>query len=146
MRRPPRDPRQRLFGTRMLASSLIDGAAALAAAALVYLFSWRSGFPDALVASLTFASVVTGNLALIAVNRSGDGLRGALRPSNAAFWWIIGLAALALALSLYVAPFAHFFRFARPPAGLLLAAVAAPLASIAAVSLVRHVGARIKRR
>jgi Ca2+-transporting ATPase len=146
MRRPPRDPRQRLFGTRMLASSLIDGAAALAAAALVYLFSWRSGFPDALVASLTFASVVTGNLALIAVNRSGDGLRGALRPSNAAFWWIIGLAALALALSLYVAPFAHFFRFARPPAGLLLAAVTAPLASIAAVSLVRHVGARIKRR
>jgi Ca2+-transporting ATPase len=145
MRRPPRDPRQRLFAVPMLLSSLIDGAAALSAAALVYLFSWRAGFPDALVASLTFASVVTGNLALIAVNRSGDGLRGALRASNAAFWWIVGLAALALTLSLYVAPLAHFFRFARPPVGLLLAALAAPLVSITAVCLARYFGARKPR-
>ncbi|HEX3123930.1 MAG TPA: cation transporting ATPase C-terminal domain-containing protein, partial [Rhodanobacteraceae bacterium] len=112
---------------------------------LVSLFSWRAGFPDALVASLTFASVVTGNLALIAVNRSGDGLRGALRASNAAFWWIVGLAALALTLSLYVAPLAHFFRFARPPVGLLLAALAAPLVSITAVCLARYFGARKPR-
>ncbi len=48
-RRPPRYPRQRLFGARMLASSVTDGAAALVAAALVYLFCWRAGFPDALV-------------------------------------------------------------------------------------------------
>jgi len=41
---------------------------------------------------------------------------------------------------------AHFFRFARPPISLLLAAIAAPLVLITAVSVARHVGARIKRR
>ena len=123
----------------MLASSLIDGLAALATAVLVYVVAWRSGLPDALVASLTFTSVVAGNLALIAVNRTGDGLRGALRPSNAAFWWILGLAAAALALSLYVPPIGRLFRFASPPLGLLAAAVAAPVALLAIIGLARHV-------
>jgi Ca2+-transporting ATPase len=100
MQRPPRDPHQRLMGARMLTSSLIDGATAFVAAMLVYLVAWRAGLPDPLVAALTFASVVSGNLALIAVNRSGDGLRGALRPSNASFWWIVGLAWAALFASL----------------------------------------------
>ncbi len=138
MLRPPRDPGRRLLGTQMLASSLIEGVAALVSAILVYVIAWRSGLPDALVASLTFASVVAGNLALIAVNRSGDGLRGALRPSNAAFWWIVGLAAAALALSLYVPLIGRLFRFAPPPIGLLAAAVAAPLALLAVVGLARH--------
>jgi Ca2+-transporting ATPase len=134
------------MGARMLTSSLIDGATAFVAAMLVYLVAWRAGLPDPLVAALTFASVVSGNLALIAVNRSGDGLRGALRPSNASFWWIVGLAWAALVASLYVHSISRLFRFASPPVALLAGAIAIPLCLVAAAALFRHDGRSSLRR
>jgi Ca2+-transporting ATPase len=133
MRRPPRDPQRRLLDVRLLGHGLLDGAAALAAALVVYLLAWQSGLSDALVAALTFASVVAGNVGLIAVNRSSDGLGGALRMANPAFWWICGLAALALGLALYVAPVGRFFHFSAPPPALLLAALLVPCAFLVAL-------------
>jgi len=138
MRRPPRDPHRRLFGIGMLTTSLLEGVTALAASMLVYGVAWHNGLADALIASLTFASVVVGNVALIAVNRSTIGLRGALRFSNTAFWWTIGLAVTALALSLYAPPVAYLFRFASPPAYQLGIAVATPLLMVALASILSY--------
>jgi Ca2+-transporting ATPase len=126
MRRPPRDPGQRMFGARLLTLGILDGAASLAAAMLVYLFAWKRGFDVPIVAALAFASVVSGNLGLIALNRSSDGVLGALRLSNPAFWWIATVAAVALAVSIHAPAIAGFFRFAAPPPALLLAAVTLP--------------------
>ncbi len=130
MRRPPRDPRRRLLGARTLALGMLDGLGALAAAAAVYLAAWQAGLAAPDVAALSFASVVAGNLGLIALNR-GEGLRGALRAGNAAFWWVAGAAALALALSLYAAPLRRIFHFSTPPPGALALALTLPWACVA---------------
>jgi Ca2+-transporting ATPase len=137
MLRPPRGPKSRLLSVPMLASSLMEGLAALAASMLVYYTAWHYGLANALVASLTFASIVAGNVALIAVNRSTKSLRGALRLSNAAFWWTVGLACTALAVSLYAPPVSQLFRFASPPVHLLGIAVTTPLLMVAAATILR---------
>jgi len=135
MSRPPRDPGRRLLSGRMLRSAFLDGAAALAAAMLVYLLAWNSGAAAGSIASLTFASLVAGNVSLIAINRSGAGPRGTPRTSNPAFWWIGAMALSALLAVLYVGPIAGLFRFTAPSPVPLLAALFAPGALLAMVRL-----------
>jgi Ca2+-transporting ATPase len=124
MQRPPRDPRARLFSARMLGTSLLLGAALLAAVFAAYAWAVASGRGDGETRALAFAAIVFGNLALIFVNRSHERLAlETLREPNAALWWIVGAALGALALAIYLPPAAALFRFA--PLGALELAVAA---------------------
>ena len=59
-----------LFDARVLAIAGLQGVSALAAVLGVYLWSVLTGQPDDVVRSVTFATLVIGNLALILVNRS----------------------------------------------------------------------------
>ena len=70
MRRPPRDPRQRLFTARMMVRSILQGAGAFLAAAMVCAATVRAGMTELDVRTLTFATLILANLALIATNRS----------------------------------------------------------------------------
>jgi Ca2+-transporting ATPase len=124
MQRPPRDPRARLFSARMLGTSLLLGAALLAAVFAAYAWAVASGRGDGETRALAFAAIVFGNLALIFVNRSHERLAlETLREPNPALWWIVGAALGALALAIYLPPAAALFRFA--PLGALELAVAA---------------------
>ncbi|HVJ13426.1 MAG TPA: cation-translocating P-type ATPase, partial [Burkholderiales bacterium] len=124
MQRPPRDPRARLFSARMLGTSLLLGAALLAAVFAAYAWAVASGRGDGETRALAFAAIVFGNLALIFVNRSHERLAlETLREPNAALWWIVGAALGALALAIYLPSAAALFRFA--PLGALELAVAA---------------------
>ena len=69
MRRPPRDPRQRLFTRRLMMRSLLQGAGALGAAAVVFAASVKAGLTETDVRTLTFSTLIVTNLALIAANR-----------------------------------------------------------------------------
>jgi len=122
MKRPPRDPRRRLFsGTFMLESAAL-GLASLAATLLVCGIALQS-LPEDEARALGFVSLISGNLALILVNRSrGDTLAKVLQRPNPAFWWICSLAAAALAFAIAVPAAADAFGFARPPAPALAGA------------------------
>lgn len=121
---PPRASDRRLIDRQLLLASLLEGAAATLAAALIYVWAWSSGADARSVAALSFIAIVVGNLALLAFNRNEAGLRGALRVDNAAFWIIATAALLVLGLSLSVPSLAAVFRFAAPsPAGVVLALV-----------------------
>jgi len=124
MRRPPRDPHARLFGTRTLLGALATGGVMLAA--LLALCAWAigAGRAEPEVRALAFAAIVAGNLGLILANRSRDrSILATLARPNPALWWIGGGALAALAAALYWPPAAQVFRFA-PLAGadLVLAA------------------------
>jgi Ca2+-transporting ATPase len=124
MRRPPRDPRQRLFSRSMVLESAALGVTSLIATVLVYgaalLF-----LPSDEARALGFVALVVGNLMLILVNRSrGDSFATVLTRPNAAFWWICALAATALALVLAVPAAADAFAFGRPPVVGILGAAA----------------------
>ena len=113
MRRPPRDPRERLFSGNMLAASLGLGAAALLAVVLAYVWALNVGLAPAEVRALAFAAIVIGNLGLIFANRSRfDSIFVTLARPNPVLWWVTLAALAALALAVYVAPLASVFRFA----------------------------------
>jgi Ca2+-transporting ATPase len=129
---PPRAPGRRLIDRQLLVASLLEGAAAALAAALVYVSAWTNGSDARTVAALCFVAIVTGNLALLAFNRTEAGLRGALRGNNAAFWLIAAAALLMLGLSLSVPSLAALFRFAAPAPLWVALALAFPVVLVAA--------------
>ncbi len=70
MDQPPRRPGAPMFSRRVLTIAALQGLAALAAVFGVYLWSVLDNRPDDVVRSITFATLLVGNLALILVNRS----------------------------------------------------------------------------
>jgi Ca2+-transporting ATPase len=105
MQRPPRAADEALFGGRLLAGSLLQGAAALAVAAAIYAWAMAQGFEENIVRALVFVAMVSGNIALVFSSRSlNASAQGAWSRSNPVLWWIVlgGSAGLALALSVPV--------------------------------------------
>jgi Ca2+-transporting ATPase len=122
MRRPPRDPRQRLFSRALVLESLALGITSLAVVVLVYGLALLF-IPAGPARALAFVALVAGNLTLILVHRSRDeSLATVLKRPNAAFWSITVLAAGALALVLAWPAAADAFAFGRPPAAAVLVA------------------------
>jgi P-type Ca2+ transporter type 2C len=132
MRRPPRDPRARLFSAQMLGVSLLVGASVLAAVALASWWAVGAGWADVEVRSFAFAALAVGNLAMIHAMRSRDRLiLETVRAANPVLWGITGGTLAALAASIYVPPIAAVFRFAPLSAPQVALAVAAGLVGIA---------------
>jgi Ca2+-transporting ATPase len=131
MRRPPRQPRQRLFSAQMLGVSVALGASALATIGLATWWAQRAGFaPDAL-RSFAFAALVFANLAMIHATRSRDRvIVAAWRSPNRMLWWMTAGTLAALAAALYVPPLADVFRFAPLAPGPLALAAGAGIAGI----------------
>ncbi|MGE5169861.1 MAG: cation-translocating P-type ATPase [Rudaea sp.] len=133
MRRPPRPASARLFDRWMLAASIGQGVLALVAVAVLYGSVLAAGASEASARTVGFAGVVLSNVALIIGNRSRDAsVRAMLRP-NAALWWVIGGALVALALVIYVPLLREIFRFAVPRPAELAAAVLPALVVLAGI-------------
>ncbi len=115
MRRPPRDPKHRLFTTRLLTRSLLQGAGAFAAAAVVFVVSQELGVMESDVRMLTFSTLILTNLALIFANRSFTRpVWRSWQAPNPALRWLVAGAAVVLGTILYVTPVGDLFRMSRP--------------------------------
>ncbi|MBH2009486.1 MAG: cation-translocating P-type ATPase, partial [Xanthomonadaceae bacterium] len=137
MRRPPRPAAHPLLDRATLLASLGQGLAMFLAVALTYLLGVRAGLPDAQLAALSFTAIVTGNLFLILLHRSGGSIWRALRTPNAAFWIVAAAASAVLALAILHPAVAALFGFVRPPGQLLAVAVALPLFAVLVLDLGR---------
>lgn len=131
MTRKPRPPSERLFSGRLLVTSLLQGTAALAATAGVYLFAVHRGLPDEDVRSLTFFTLVLANLTLILAHRSYRGrtfdfLAGGNRILLGIYFLTLGV----LALTVSWLPARELFGFG-PLHGDDLLTVAAAVAALA---------------
>ncbi|MCL5281718.1 MAG: cation-translocating P-type ATPase [Planctomycetes bacterium] len=121
MTRPPRDPRERLFGLRSVSLSLLQGASVLGIVLAVFLVARYLGHSENNARALMFAALVVANLALILTNRSWfRTIAATFREPNAALWWVIGGAVVFLGLVLSVPVLQNLFHFA-PLNGLDLA-------------------------
>ena len=111
MRRPPRDPQQRLFTASLIGRSLLQGLGACLASAAVLAITVRAGLPEDDVRTLTFATLIMTNLALICTNRSlSDPVWKKGRGRNPAFGWIGAGAMVLLAAIVYVPALRELFR------------------------------------
>jgi Ca2+-transporting ATPase len=130
MQRPPRAADMPLFTPRMLALSLLQGASVLAASLALYLVAGGDG--DAHARTLAFTSLMSGNLALIMVNRSWGATvfsRASLRNRTATAIVVVALALLVTIVS--AAPLRAFFAFDVLARWELGAALASGLVAVA---------------
>ena len=113
MDRPPRGLDEALFGRRVLAIAGLQGLSALAAVLAVYLWGVLGDRPDDVVRSVTFASLVVGNLALILVNRSWrlSVWQSFRQRKNRTLKWILGATTTLLVVFLTVPAFRDAFNF-----------------------------------
>lgn len=132
MERPPRPPEEPLFTRRMVGISLLQGASVLAAVFAVYFWSLSAGHAESEVRTLTFITLVIGNLGLIAVNRSWThGVAAELmKVRNAAFGWVVGGSMLFLGLVLMIPFLRELFRFAPVHVGEVVCAILAGLSGV----------------
>ncbi|MBQ0945552.1 cation-translocating P-type ATPase [Ideonella sp. 4Y16] len=143
MQRPPRDASAPLFGGATLWLALLQGAGVLLVVLLAY--AWASPrIAEAEARAFAFATLVTGNLALILSNRSTHGsLWMTLRTPNATLWWVIGGALALLAAALYLPWAVQVLRFSPLPIHELGAAMGLGVLSVAwfeAIKWVRRKG------
>ncbi len=133
MSRLPRRPGAPMFGRRVLMIAALQGVSVLMAVFAVYLWGMLIGRTDDTVRSLTFATLVVGNLALILVNRSWrlSIARAIVERRNPTLPWILGVAALCLVFLLSVPALRDAFSFG---AITLLDAGVAVLAGLAGVA------------
>ncbi|WP_448006745.1 cation-translocating P-type ATPase [Agromyces bauzanensis] len=144
MEQPPRGLGEPLFGTRVLTIAALQGASALAAVLAVYLWAVLGDRPDDVVRSVTFATLVVGNLALILVNRSWrlPVWRTFRERRNRALKWIL-IGASALLAALLLVP-ALRDAFGLGPIGPLdwLVAIVAGFAGVAWFEVYKVIAAR----
>ena len=103
MHRPPRAATEALFSGRRLGVSLLQGIAALAVAAAIYVWALLSAYDENTVRALVFAAMVAGNIALVLANRSPQGTEtiSESQRNPVLRWILLGTStALALVLSL----------------------------------------------
>ena len=113
MHRPPRSPREPLFGRRLVGLSLLQGFSVLVIVLTVFLVSLQRGQSEGEARALTFTTLIIANLGLIFVNRSAyRTIVETLRSPNRALWWVAGSALVLLAIVLYVPGLRALFRMA----------------------------------
>jgi Ca2+-transporting ATPase len=151
MRRPPRDPTERLFGRRLLSVSLLQGLSTLLVLGVVYGITLYRGQGELEARALTFTALIVTNLGLILTNRSWSApISAMLRVPNVALWWVVGGAGLFLGVVLYVPVVRELFRFSLlhpDDLGICLLAGIGPIVVFESFKLRgRRVIARLARR
>ena len=115
MEQPPRGLGEPMFGRHGLLVAAMQGISVLAAVLGVYLWALDSDRTDDVVRSVTFATLVIGNLALILVNRSWRlSIWQAIRERrNPTIKWILGITSAFLVVLLSVRQLREAFDFGR---------------------------------
>ena len=112
MERPPRKSTERLFSINVMAIGALQGLSVLIMVLLVYVISLYRAQSELEARALTFTTLIIANLGLILTNRSWSRtILKMLRAPNDALWWVVGGAAIFLALVLYVPFLRNLFRF-----------------------------------
>jgi Ca2+-transporting ATPase len=113
MRRPPRPPKEALFGKHIFIISLLQGSLLLLMSLIVMGYALNHGASAEAARAMTFTTLVTGNLGLILVNRSWrHAIIHTLSIRNPALWWVIIGAFVFLLLALILPILREIFHFA----------------------------------
>jgi Ca2+-transporting ATPase len=121
MDRPPRRPEDRLLDRRTVTIALAQGLVVLGFVLAVYLAAVARGLGTDEARTLTFVTIVTANLALIAVNRSWtESMATSFRTPNRAFWSVTLGTLFFLAVAVALPAGREVFSFAPVQARYLL--------------------------
>ncbi|MEO6860623.1 MAG: cation-translocating P-type ATPase [Microcoleus sp.] len=112
MKRPPRKPKEPLFGRKTITLALLQGMGSLAIVLVIFGIAVYRKQGEFETRALTFTTLILANLGLILSERSTSRLSmKVLQSPNAALWWVMGGGLVFLALVLYVPFLRHLFSF-----------------------------------
>lgn len=138
MDRPPRPTNEPLFSWALIGWGMLQGLLVFVLAAAIFLFALRNGMQEDEARALAFVSLVVSIVSLVLVNRSfSASLITAFGRSNPVLFWILLLVAAILALSLLVSSINTLFRFGPLHPGDLALALAAGVAVLILLELVK---------
>ncbi|MEG3840271.1 cation-translocating P-type ATPase [Microcoleus sp. herbarium14] len=112
MQRPPRNPKEPLFGKKTLSLAVLQGSGILAIVLAIFAIALYRRQGEFEARALTFTTLILANLGLILSEGSTSrlGLK-ILKSPNPALWWVLGGGLLFLGLVLYVPFLRHLFSF-----------------------------------
>ncbi|MEG4319462.1 MULTISPECIES: cation-translocating P-type ATPase [unclassified Microcoleus] len=112
MQRPPRNPKEPLFGKKTLSLAVLQGCGILAIVLAIFAIALYRRQGEFEARALTFTTLILANLGLILSEGSTSrlGLK-ILKSPNPALWWVLGGGLLFLGLVLYVPFLRHLFSF-----------------------------------
>jgi P-type Ca2+ transporter type 2C len=129
MRRPPRNPRERLFSFGAVTTSLLQGFGTLVAAFGVYLEATALGQPTDGARGAAFITLVLADRLLVFTNRSWTQSTAAMmRVPNLANRWVTRFAIVFLVVVLTVPSLQRLFHFARPSVEVVVLSLLASVA------------------
>ncbi|MDD1708055.1 MAG: cation-translocating P-type ATPase [Methanoregulaceae archaeon] len=132
MQKPPRDPRERILDRPTVTIALAQGFIALAIVLAIYLYGMMQGLSADELRTISFVTIVIGNLALICTNRSWtESIIATFRKPNKAFWWVIGGTLFFLLAALALPGLRSLFQFAPVSAEYFLLAIAGGILTVA---------------
>jgi Ca2+-transporting ATPase len=112
MKRPPRNPKEPLFGRKTLSLAVLQGSGILAIVLTIFVIALYRGQGELDARALTFTTLILANLGLILSEGSSSRLSlKILKSPNPALWWVIGGGLFFLAIVLYVPFLRQLFSF-----------------------------------
>jgi P-type Ca2+ transporter type 2C len=112
MKRPPRNPKEPLFGKKTLGLALLQGGGILVIILTVFAIDTYRKQGELDVRALTFMTLIIANLGLILSESSTSRLSlKILKSPNPALWWVIGGGVFFMAIVLYVPFLRNLFSF-----------------------------------
>ena len=112
MQRPPRNPKEPLFGKKTLSLAVLQGGGILAIVLAIFAIALYRRQGEFEARALTFTTLILANLGLILSEGSTSRLSfKILKSPNPALWWVLGGGLLFLGLVLYVPFLRHLFSF-----------------------------------
>ena len=112
MQRPPRNPKEPLFGKKTFSLAVLQGGGILAIVLAIFAIALYRRQGEFEARALTFTTLILANLGLILSEGSTSHLSfKILKSPNPALWWVLGGGLLFLGLVLYVPFLRHLFSF-----------------------------------
>lgn len=148
MEAPPRGLDEPMFGARVIAIAALQGLFVFASTLGVYLWAVLDDQQDIVVRSVTFATLVVGNVALILVNRSWrlPVWQTFRERRNPTLKWILAGAALLLLATLTIPAVRNAFNFGPMTFIQWGVAITAGVCSVAWFEIVKLIAARGRQR
>lgn len=138
MSRPPRGPDEPLFSWQLIGWSVLQGGLAFGLVAIIFITALWQEMPSDEARALAFFSLVLSIVSLILVNRSfSTSLVAAFRRPNPALAWILFAVTAILALSLLWPAARMLFRFGPLHADDLAVTLAAGMAVLVLLELLK---------